>query len=395
MECLNRELINCDEETVTIVKKQVLDLETKYKDWLVTERLEDETCFDACSSSPCENHGICVLNETLTDGFYCKCIEGFEGEFCEIHKCQEISQCDPNPCKNHATCIEPEDGSYGYTCKCLPGYTGAHCDIDIIDPCVGLSCDHICLRDAAICSCHLGYTLAADGSTCLDVNECVEASENLCDANSTCSNIEGSYECVCKESNMMLECTSYCSKTQPCQNDGVCLDGAYGSFTCVCSDSFTGEFCQFDINECETDKHGCSHFCENFEGGYQCGCHSGYALEEDRQTCVGEFVLHDQFIIKNADYMYADEDKVTITTTVGRHVVLKMAIKTEWQEDLKDMNSVVAALWSSDFEKLVRPSSCVHQSSLQFSSTASTNLQKIPRCDCLQSAEVLQIKRRL
>ena len=87
MECLNRELMQCDGETIKKVKKQVYDLEATYKAWLVTERKDDETCFYACSSSPCKNYGICVVDDTYTDGFYCECIEGFEGDYCEIRKC--------------------------------------------------------------------------------------------------------------------------------------------------------------------------------------------------------------------------------------------------------------------------------------------------------------------
>ena len=32
--------------------------------------------------------------------------------------------------------------------------------------------------------------------------------------------------------------------SNPCLNDGFCMDGSDGMFTCVCSPSYTGDFCQ-------------------------------------------------------------------------------------------------------------------------------------------------------
>ena len=47
---------------------------------------------------------------------------------------------------------------------------------------------------------YLGYT--GDGVTCEDVDECSALyGENACDkgANSECKNLDGSYQCICKE----------------------------------------------------------------------------------------------------------------------------------------------------------------------------------------------------
>jgi hypothetical protein len=86
MACLNRELVDCNDTIIATVKQEVYDLEVTYREWLVAESQEDETCLDACSSSPCDNQGICVVNATYEDGFYCECIEGFEGDHCEIRE---------------------------------------------------------------------------------------------------------------------------------------------------------------------------------------------------------------------------------------------------------------------------------------------------------------------
>ena len=33
-----------------------------------------------------------------------------------------------------------------------------------------------------------------------------------------------------------------------------------------------------DIDECDTDNGGCSHFCNNTDGSYSCSCPVGYEL---------------------------------------------------------------------------------------------------------------------
>ncbi|XP_033646303.1 IgGFc-binding protein-like isoform X2 [Asterias rubens] len=37
---------------------------------------------DPCASSPC-NHGLCVLDESHSGGFYCRCLRGTQGRFCD------------------------------------------------------------------------------------------------------------------------------------------------------------------------------------------------------------------------------------------------------------------------------------------------------------------------
>ena len=47
-----------------------------------------------------------------------------------------------------------------------------------------------------------------------------------------------------------------------------------------------------DINECSTDGGGCSGSCVNSLGSFECTCSSGFQLDGDRVTCVGEKMLH-------------------------------------------------------------------------------------------------------
>jgi len=166
----------------------------------------------------------------------------------------------------------------------------------------------------------------------LDINECIENTAicSAIDANSTCNNVLGSYECICldgfdKQGESLVctdinECTSGtadCGDNSECFNyDGgyncTCLSG-YGSangrnclvdectahitcdshatcfatvpvtgpplFNCTCDSGYggNGTICA-DINECnETEYCGDHSECFNFDGGVNCTCVTGYA----------------------------------------------------------------------------------------------------------------------
>nr|XP_033779800.1 complement C1s subcomponent [Geotrypetes seraphini] len=50
---------------------------------------------------------------------------------------------------------------------------------------------------------------------------------------------------------------------------------------------FAAYYMAVDLNECENlQKEACSHFCNNYIGGYFCSCRPEYFLEEDNRTCA-------------------------------------------------------------------------------------------------------------
>lgn len=65
-------------------------------------------------------------------------------------------------------------------------------------------------------------------------------------------------------------------ESKPCSHNAVCIDG-YKKFTCKCPDSWTGDRCNEDVNECfsllGSDK-GCQNgaSCVNSEGSFRCDC---------------------------------------------------------------------------------------------------------------------------
>lgn len=40
-----------------------------------------------------------------------------------------------------------------------------------------------------------------------------------------------------------------------------------------------------DIDECGANIDGCSQICSNVNGSYDCDCHFGFSLNDDRKTC--------------------------------------------------------------------------------------------------------------
>ena len=59
-------------------------------------------------------------------------------------------------------------------------------------------CEQNCvlLEEAEVCSCDIGFSLAENNASCLDVNEC-NATLAICDQ--LCNNTNGSFVCDCNE----------------------------------------------------------------------------------------------------------------------------------------------------------------------------------------------------
>jgi len=68
-----------------------------------------------------------------------------------------------------------------------------------------------------------------------------------------------------------------------CKNGGKCV----APDKCQCVNGYYGSYCQFDNNECQDpSKNDCSQVCINIQGGFKCGCNSGYTLDSDGKTCL-------------------------------------------------------------------------------------------------------------
>lgn len=237
--------------------------------------------FDGCLSRPCDNGGAC---ERQGDTSYtCACVDGYRGGLCQFDPatpcetdicdhgvCTQAGQfpsctceqgyygavcdqhdCLPNPCMNDGVCTSSGVGSF--FCICQLGYGGTQCQNNLDDPCdpnpcVGGTCS-VLFGDVPTCQCPPGSTLASDGVTCEDVDEC--ATDNG-GCEQLCTNDAPGYACGCT--------SGYDLAT-----DGVSCD---------------------DVDECSTDNGGCDQHCTNLDGGRACTCDPGYALDPDGATCA-------------------------------------------------------------------------------------------------------------
>ena len=43
-----------------------------------------------------------------------------------------------------------------------------------------------------------------------------------------------------------------------------------------------------DVDECVADTDDCDHTCTNTEGSFTCSCQSGFSLDSDGGTCIGQ-----------------------------------------------------------------------------------------------------------
>jgi protocadherin Fat 1/2/3 len=136
--------------------------------------------------------------------------------------------CGSQPCMNGGTCHET---STGYECSCHTRFTGSLCELDM-DPCAS--------------------------APCLYGGKCV-------------SNAPGDYSCECifRLSGKRCEYGQYCSPN-PCKHGGVCEEGDDRPL-CKCR-SFFGEFCEYDINECESSPCQNGGTCFNDIGSFRCVC---------------------------------------------------------------------------------------------------------------------------
>eukprot|EP00074_Homo_sapiens_P062591 XP_011508558.1 notch homolog 2 N-terminal-like protein isoform X1 [Homo sapiens] len=180
---------------------------------------------------PCVNEGMCVTYHNGTG--YCKCPEGFLGEYC-----QHRDPCEKNRCQNGGTCVAQAMLGKA-TCRCASGFTGEDCQYSTSHPCFvsrpclnGGTC-HMLSRDTYECTCQVGFT----GKECQWTDACL---------------------------------------SHPCANGSTCTTVA-NQFSCKCLTGFTGQKCETDVNECDIPGH-CQHggICLNLPGSYQCQCLQGF-----------------------------------------------------------------------------------------------------------------------
>lgn len=136
--------------------------------------------------------------------------------------------CGSQPCMNGGTCRET---AIGYECSCHARFTGTLCELDT-DPCASAPCLY--------------------GGKCSVT-------------------IPGDFQCECifRLSGKRCEYGQYCSPN-PCKHGGVCEEGDDRPL-CKCR-AFYGEFCEYDLNECDSSPCLNGGSCFNDVGSFRCVC---------------------------------------------------------------------------------------------------------------------------
>ncbi|XP_017769468.1 PREDICTED: fat-like cadherin-related tumor suppressor homolog isoform X4 [Nicrophorus vespilloides] len=139
-----------------------------------------------------------------------------------------LGACGSQPCMNGGTCKEIIGG---FECQCHERYKGTLCELDT-DPCASAPCLY--------------------GGKCT-------------------ATIGGDYTCDCifRMTGKRCEYGRYCAPN-PCKNGGVCEEGDEGPL-CKCR-AFTGEFCEFDLDECLSSPCLNGGKCVNNIGSFHCIC---------------------------------------------------------------------------------------------------------------------------
>nr|CAD7599250.1 unnamed protein product [Timema genevievae] len=180
-----------------------------------------------CSSS-CQNGGSCVRPDS------CSCAKGFTGSSCQTAVCS-------GSCQNGGSCVGPD------SCECPTGYTGPTCQTGELNIILG-----------KVFVYPLRWSLSQYTGTADDGEIGVRIPLVLM------MSVHDFVAAVC---------------SSPCMNGGRCI----GPELCACPSGFTGQYCQTDIDECESKP--CDQQCVNLPGSFECQCKTGFTLLEDGTSC--------------------------------------------------------------------------------------------------------------
>uniref|UniRef100_F1KPJ6 Transmembrane cell adhesion receptor mua-3 n=1 Tax=Ascaris suum TaxID=6253 RepID=F1KPJ6_ASCSU len=232
--------------------------------------------FKACFRNNCHPKGVCV--DLGPNAYRCECGPGYRdlnpvdpGRRClPSVGYNECERKEDNECSENARCIDQE---HLYKCECLPSFTDASppgaipASVCVLDYCsdvnfcpVNTTC--VNLEQQAECQCDKGYVdirksekrtqlLPQIDALCLklrDVDECALGLTN-CSGVAECIDKAVGYECRCPEGYIdgnPEEPGRVCGALlcDLCNQHGDCVHNALtNNITCVCSDGWSGEFC--------------------------------------------------------------------------------------------------------------------------------------------------------
>lgn len=215
---------------------------------------DDCIMIDLCDTAPCDNGGVCTSS---LEAYECTCPAGFAGSQCEL----EVDGCEFNhqPCGVFGECQSDWNQPNGYMCTCRDSYSGTNCNNPPQDICSVRTnpCQHGAECESQggsryVCTCQPSWS----GDNCADfVDPCQNAPCGIHGRCESVTSVPGTFTCQCSDAFTGDRCTiapieanGVCT-TAPCQNGGYCEE-QQGSYDCYCLPGFTGDNCESDIDEC-------------------------------------------------------------------------------------------------------------------------------------------------
>uniref|UniRef100_A0A8B9RAC7 Neural EGFL like 2 n=1 Tax=Astyanax mexicanus TaxID=7994 RepID=A0A8B9RAC7_ASTMX len=387
---------------------------TYREDQAWTDGCKNCTCTVGWMSSACGEHSSqydecpelkCPEAEQLTvSDRCCKVCRGHD--FCA----------EGNTCMEHSDCVNLDAGA---SCSCKEGFRSLRPDnayCEDIDECA--EGKHYCRENTMcvntpgsfMCICHTGY-IRIDDYSCTEHDECVSGQHN-CDENALCFNTVGGHSCSCKPgyTGNGTICKALC--------DGLCLNGGscVSPNTCVCTQGFTGQRCETDIDECsegfvECDSHAT---CVNLPGWYHCECRDGYhdngmfaangescedidECKVGRSTCANDTIcfnldggydcrcphghnctgdcIHDNKVKHNGQIWVLDNDRCSVCSCqMGQVMCRRMVCDCE--------NPTVDLFCCPECDPRLS-SQCLHQNGLLTYASGDTWTENCQQCQCL------------
>ncbi|EDW26617.1 GL13113 [Drosophila persimilis] len=218
-----------------------------------------DECSDAAAHTPCSTKCI-----NLPGSFTCApCAPGLTGNGIS---CRDLNECEAN---NGGCSLSPR-------VDCLNSYGFHHCgECPVIWTVDGRLCELNSLSSNSPCNMEL-----ATISSC-------SPRGRLCHPAANCFEISGTVVCSCPAgmvgtgygSNGCVNGTANNCKSNPCLNNGICLDAGTSTFTCLCNRGFRPPLCEPLPNPC--DAHPCKNGgrCNptmSSGDGFVCQCLPGY-----------------------------------------------------------------------------------------------------------------------
>eukprot|EP01130_Rhizamoeba_saxonica_P007003 TRINITY_DN2807_c0_g2_i1.p1 TRINITY_DN2807_c0_g2~~TRINITY_DN2807_c0_g2_i1.p1 ORF type:complete len:791 (-),score=150.04 TRINITY_DN2807_c0_g2_i1:1545-3917(-) len=176
------------------------------------------------------------------------------------------------------------------SCDCINGWNQTLCDNPICGDGLlvdGEECDPLLVNNCSNdCTCELGFLSDGFGN-CEDINEC-EENPNICPEIANCTNIPGSFECICDEN--INDCVVTCTPAEnDCHIDAICTvhSNNHTNKNCTCKSGYHGDGYQC-ISVCDIENGGCdvnASCTPDVDGSPTCECLPGFQGNGTNGTC--------------------------------------------------------------------------------------------------------------